>query len=100
MDPRLYLAELNPRRVIWIDPSDVVKSGNLLKESQRRDCHVVDGDWDLGCWSCVKYRSSSDCKAIVGALFHIKLIRDRQCGRCSFNIEFYIFIDDRSPFVF
>lgn len=43
---KLHSAELNPRRIIWINPSKVLKGHNLLEKRERRECHVIDGEWD------------------------------------------------------
>lgn len=40
-------AELNPYRVIWINPAQLrAKSQVLVGKKDRSVCHVIDGDWD------------------------------------------------------
>ena len=44
----LWGAELNPYRVIWVDPKSIsIKFSPLIAKNHRNYCHVIDGDWDL-----------------------------------------------------
>lgn len=46
---RLYRSEMNPYRVMWVDPGeiDLMQEKNLIRKDDIRVCHVIGGDWDL-----------------------------------------------------
>lgn len=48
-DRSIYDAELDPYRIIWIDPQDVrvVNNLELIPKSHRKYSHIIGGDWDL-----------------------------------------------------
>ncbi len=42
-----HRAEINPFRVIWINPNQINEQGISIPKKLRYYCFVIDGDWDL-----------------------------------------------------
>jgi hypothetical protein len=43
-----HKAEINPFRVLWIDPNQIVtRNDAIIPKDSRSYCYVINGDWDL-----------------------------------------------------